>query len=64
MVVFAVYAQVLSKVVNPLGEQSDLNLGGASVRRILLVELDYLCFSLCREHSASQAFLVVFLFTR
>jgi len=37
VVVFAVYAQVLSEVVDPLGKQSDLNLGGACVRWVLLV---------------------------
>jgi hypothetical protein len=63
VVVFAVYAQVLSKVVYPLGEQSDLNLGGARVLRVLLVELNNLGFSLCCEHSGPQAFLVsIFLY--
>jgi hypothetical protein len=61
MVVFTVDAQMLSKVVYPLGEQSDLNLGGACVRLGLTMQLDYFSLSLCREHSASQAFLVTIL---
>lgn len=63
MMVFAVYAQVLSKVVYPLGEQSDLNLGGACVRRVLSVKLDDFGFSLCCEHTALSA-LVTSILTR
>jgi hypothetical protein len=52
VVVFTVAAQVLRKVIDPFREQSNLHLGGACVRRVLLVFLNDFGSTLCRcrEH--------------
>ncbi len=54
--ILAVEAKVLRDVVDLLGEQGNLNLGGAGVRFVVLETLDDLLFSLYREHSAGLAF--------
>jgi hypothetical protein len=48
VVVLAVDAQMLRKVINALGEHGNLHFGGTGVRRVLMVLFDDFRFALCR----------------
>ena len=56
VVVLLVHLQVLGELIDPLGEDSDLHLGGAGIALVGLVVLDNSCFLVLGNHGICPSF--------